>query len=273
MGDGTERVATRRNRHGTPQGAIMASVLIGPDMLVTDFAAAADKAAINGWPCRLRTELLPAPHMPPMLPAGYGAVYAFALAEVSSAPCGAGTVLKVGRIGARSETRFRFQHYSPRSAGSTLASSLLTYRIMWPWLGIDHLDERNVKGWMLANLVRMHIFVPDGHPGRGFPGDLRAGPDRERVRGRGIVNAGDWIALASAAAAFVAALIAVLQARSARDAASSAGRQAAAAEEQVSLSRRQLEADMRPGTRQRDRRSLSKAQSVSTPASTMRWPR
>ena len=30
--------------------------------------------------------------------------------------------------------------------------------------GIEHLDERNVKSWMLSNLDRMHIFVPDGHP-------------------------------------------------------------------------------------------------------------
>lgn len=75
-----------------------------------------------------------------------------------------GTVLKVGRVGARSEPRFRSQHYNPRSAGSTLANSLLTYRIMWPWLGIKHLDESGVKNWMLSNLDRIHIFVPDGHP-------------------------------------------------------------------------------------------------------------
>lgn len=60
--------------------------------------------------------------------------------------------------------RFRSQHYNPRSGGSTLASSLLTYRIMWPWLGIEQLEERDVKSWMLVNLDRMHIFVPDGHP-------------------------------------------------------------------------------------------------------------
>lgn len=58
------------------EGAILVSVLIDPDVLVDDFAASADKAAINGWPCTLRPELLPAPHMPPALRAGYGAVYA-----------------------------------------------------------------------------------------------------------------------------------------------------------------------------------------------------
>jgi hypothetical protein len=41
---------------------------------------------------------------------------------------------------------------------------MLTYRIVWPWLGIEHLDESDVMSWMFANLDRMHIFVPDGHP-------------------------------------------------------------------------------------------------------------
>jgi len=73
-------------------------------------------------------------------------------------------VLKVAHVGARSEARFRHQHCNPRSARSTLAKSLLTYRIMWPWLGIDHLDELGVKRWMLSSLDRLHIFIPDGHP-------------------------------------------------------------------------------------------------------------
>jgi hypothetical protein len=58
------------------------------------------------------------------------------------------------------------------------------------------------------------------------------------------VNAGDWIALASAIGAVIAAVVAIWQARSAREAANAASRQAAAAEEQVSISRSQLEADM-----------------------------
>jgi hypothetical protein len=127
-------------------------MMLDPDTLLADFAISAKRAAVDGWPCALRADVLRAPHSPPALPPAYGAVYAFALGAAAgeSAPCGAGTVLKVGRIGARSEPRFRYQHYKPRSAGSTLASSLLTYRIMWPWQGIDHLDERCVTDWMLS---------------------------------------------------------------------------------------------------------------------------
>jgi hypothetical protein len=58
------------------------------------------------------------------------------------------------------------------------------------------------------------------------------------------VNAGDWIALGSAAVAIVGAGIAYTQARSARAAADAASRQAAAAEEQVAISRRQFEVDL-----------------------------
>jgi hypothetical protein len=34
---------------------------------------------------------------------------------------------------------------------------------MWPWLGIDELDESTVKPWMLSHLDRAHFYVPAGH--------------------------------------------------------------------------------------------------------------
>jgi hypothetical protein len=43
---------------------------------------------------------------------------------------------------------------------STLAQSLLGHPILWPWLGIDHIDAGAVRDWMLANLDRTHFFVP-----------------------------------------------------------------------------------------------------------------
>ncbi len=68
-------------------------------------------------------------------------------------------VLKVGKVGPNSDARFRSQH-DTTSGRSTLAKSLLTHRILWPWLGISQLDEATVKPWMLSNLDRMHIYVP-----------------------------------------------------------------------------------------------------------------
>jgi hypothetical protein len=139
-------------------------MLSDPKALVRDFAAAASAAAVEGWPCEIGTEVLPAPHRHAALPTGYGAVYVFALGSEygRTTPAGAGAVLKVGRVGPASGPRFRYQHYGS-SAPSTLAKSLVRYRIMWPWLGIDTLDDPSVKMWMLRHLDRAHFYVPAGH--------------------------------------------------------------------------------------------------------------
>jgi len=139
-------------------------MLVEPDILVAEFSYAASAAGIDGWPCEIRTEFLTAPHHPPTLPVGFGAVYVFALGSTygTGTEAGSGTVLKVGRVGPSSGPRFTYQHYGS-SAPSTLAKSLVRYRIMWPWLGIEALDSSNIKLWMLAHLDRVHFYVPAGH--------------------------------------------------------------------------------------------------------------
>ena len=146
-------------------------MVLDPNDLVHDFAVSAGRASIAGWSRRLRdslhAELLPAPHeRPKRLPEGFAAVYAFAVGAKAGAcaPCGAGSVLKVDRVGASNNRRFRSSHYRADGPRSTLARSLVTYPIMWPWLGIDHLDHDTVAPWMLAHLDRIHVFVPDGYP-------------------------------------------------------------------------------------------------------------
>ncbi len=139
-------------------------MLTDPDTLLEDFAAAANAAGVERWPCEIRTKILRAPHRHPPLPAGFGAVYVFALGEEygRATPAGGGAVLKVGRVGPASGARFSYQHYGS-AAPSTLAKSLVRYRIMWPWLGIDAIDESSVKLWMLTHLDRTHLYVPAGH--------------------------------------------------------------------------------------------------------------
>lgn len=136
--------------------------MIDPAVLVADFDDAATRAGIAGWPCTVTTETLRAPHQQPALQSGSAAVYVFAISAVAgrAAPAGPGAVVKVGRVGPNSAPRFTFQHYSPRSAGSSLAKSLIRYRVMWPWLGVHEIDESNVKDWMLRHLDRFHFFVP-----------------------------------------------------------------------------------------------------------------
>lgn len=129
------------------------------DPVLGDFQRSAEQLGMPGWPARLGTEYLPAPHDAKRLRRGHGAVYVFALADLEHA-AGAGHVLKVGRVGSNSNARFQSQHYSPASARSTLANSLITYPLLWPWLGIDHLDASTVRDWMLAHLDRANVYVP-----------------------------------------------------------------------------------------------------------------
>ncbi len=123
------------------------------EALLKDFIEAAGDTGIPGWPCRIETQRLHAPHRQPHLPAGFGAVYAFSLSESygSVVPAGAGRVLKVGKVDARSDPRF-YSHHCNVSAPSTLAKSLLKYRVLSTWLGTEQLDVVTVKSWMLANL-------------------------------------------------------------------------------------------------------------------------
>lgn len=130
------------------------------DPVLRDFTEVAERLGLPGWPTALEPEYLPAPHKPKALRPGHGAVYVFALADHDTSEAGAGRVLKVGRVGPNSNARFQSQHYSPASARSNLANSLIKYPVLWPWLGIDHLDPGNVREWMLTHLDRANVYVP-----------------------------------------------------------------------------------------------------------------
>jgi len=130
------------------------------DPVLDDFAAAAERLALPGWPAHLEAEYLPAPHSPRALRPNHGAVYVFALADHHTSRAGAGRILKVRRVGPNSNARFQSQHYWATSARSSLAKSLLGYPARWPWLGIDHVDASTVRAWMPGNLDRANIYVP-----------------------------------------------------------------------------------------------------------------
>jgi hypothetical protein len=171
-----------------------------PAGLVADFQEAAAMAGTPGWPCPLRFEILPAPHKRHALPVGEGAVYVFAVSAAygTRAPCGGGTVLKVGQVGPGNEPRFTYMHYRPNVPSiSTLAQSLLAHPILWSWLGIDHIDANKVEDWMLTNLDRIHFFMPGDRQElrdalevyvRGRVGSIFEGASHGRARSRG--NAG-----------------------------------------------------------------------------------
>lgn len=132
-----------------------------PKRLIAEFVSSARDAGLGDWSGRLWHEAFPAPHRPPRAPK-CPAVYVFSLSAEYGATCPAGPnrVLKVGRAGANSGPRFSYQHYAPSSAPSNLARRLVVERVLWTYLGIEHLDENTVKAWMLASLDRDHILLP-----------------------------------------------------------------------------------------------------------------
>jgi hypothetical protein len=124
--------------------------------LVVDFAAAADRVGIDGWPCELRTELLPAPQAaegPTDGPRSCVCVRA-ARGHVGA------SWWRDGPQGRQSGSEQRGSFQQP-----ALCAQILGFRILWPWIGVDQLSEATVREWMLTKLDRTHVYVPAGSPG------------------------------------------------------------------------------------------------------------
>jgi hypothetical protein len=141
--------------------------VIGGLRLLEEFRETAARLGMLDPGVLLTHEHLSAPHRPPSrLPTGSTAVYVFSLSDAYGATCpaGPGRVLKVGKVGAKSSARFCSQHYLPRSARSNLAKSLLAEQMFWPYLGIEYLEELEVKAWMCEHLERDRFFIA-GQPG------------------------------------------------------------------------------------------------------------
>jgi hypothetical protein len=156
----TRRPRVLYRRHGCALVTLQTWTVFDAEAILFEFRNAADDVGLVGWPCEITFERLSAPHRQPQLRSGSAAVYTFSLSPAygERVPAGPGRVLKVGKAGGQSGPRFYSHHYTV-SAPSTLAKSLLRYRILWPWLGIGTLDPSTVKPWMLANLERTHFFV------------------------------------------------------------------------------------------------------------------
>ena len=128
--------------------------------LLAGFSEGTRHAGIPMTETDIEHQLLQAPHTPPDLPRGRCGVYVFSLRLDYEREGLGNTVLKVGKVGPKSGPRFKYQHYNPKSADSTLAGSLLRSRVLWPYLGIGAIHERSVKDWLLSNTDRDHFFIP-----------------------------------------------------------------------------------------------------------------
>ena len=136
-------------------------MIVDPSAFIEEFLQASKRARFSFSEAKIRHEKLLAPHEPTRLPSDRCAVYVFSLSEDYGSRCPAGPhrVLKVGKVGPNSNPRFQSQHYNPGSSGSNLAKSLLTSKILWPYLGITNLFEGVAGQWVKKNLDRDNFFL------------------------------------------------------------------------------------------------------------------
>lgn len=121
---------------------------IDPNRLLDDFLKIAELADVNQNDIKASVEVLPAPHTPPTrLPIGKMAVYVFIYQ---------GLVLKVGKVGPKSQARYTSQHYNPNSSRSNLAKSLVEKGSSF---GFSNISERNVTSWIKENTDRYNFII------------------------------------------------------------------------------------------------------------------
>ena len=119
-----------------------------PEQVLADFATVAQLAGVTLAADDLRVEALPAPHAPPTrLPAGYMAVYVFTHD---------GDVLKVGKVGPKSQARYTSQHYNAGSAPRTLAASMIGDADR---LGLGDAERAELGNWIRMNVDRVNILL------------------------------------------------------------------------------------------------------------------
>src|SRR5256885_12485126 len=124
-----------------PAGQLEGVMSWDAEAAIDKFRSVARLAGVDLANGAIAIETLSAPQVPPIrLPIGKMAVYVF-----SRGP----DVLKVGKVGAKSQARYTSQHYNPGSAMSTLAASILADRER---LSLAHVDEAGVGRWIRENI-------------------------------------------------------------------------------------------------------------------------
>lgn len=88
------------------------------------------------------------PHHPNNLEKGKMAIYCFKYQ---------GRFLKIGKVGPRSNARFKSQHYNPNSSRSNLAKSILNDKDMTEY----KLSDENIGNWIRENIERIDILLDE----------------------------------------------------------------------------------------------------------------
>jgi hypothetical protein len=89
-------------------------------------------------------------------------VYVFSLCDCWGSQCSAGPgfVLKVGKVGPKSNARFESQHYNADSAPSTLAARLLEHPEVWASLGLKEPNKVSINTWLRSRVDRDNFYFP-----------------------------------------------------------------------------------------------------------------
>lgn len=113
-----------------------------------DFVQVSDLAHVPVGLDDFQVDYLDAPHRPPSsLPLGKMAIYGFFYGD---------EWLKIGMVGPKSQARYVSQHYSPQSAGSTLAKSLMEDPALQ---GQIH----DAGSWIKENCCRVNVLLDIRH--------------------------------------------------------------------------------------------------------------
>jgi len=124
------------------------------DNLISDFIKVAELSGFSIVRKDILHERQTAPHKPNSLPGNYFAVYVFSLPEFEN------QVLKVGKVGPKSNARYLSQHYNPNSSMSNLAKSLLSSNFFRE-NKIEKPTEGNVGDWIKENTDRENFLFLD----------------------------------------------------------------------------------------------------------------
>ena len=118
-----------------------------PKVLLKDFLMVSKLAGIDIQLDDICIQPQKMPHRRPSLPEGKVAVYVFSDAE---------RVLKVGKAGQKSGDRYRYHHYNPCAANSTLAASLVRDECA---VRRYNLNKENVGAWIMENTDRVNFIL------------------------------------------------------------------------------------------------------------------
>ena len=129
-------------------------MISNPKSLIDDYIHERQLSGMSISKKEINHQYLPAPHKPSNLPTGKQAVYIF------SFPLPSALVLKIGKVGPKSNARFLSQHYNPKSSRSNLATSLLNNPKVWKLQGIQPPNESNVGAWIKRYVDRDNFLIP-----------------------------------------------------------------------------------------------------------------